>query len=236
MTPFSGLQIMKMRLATAAALLFAAGAIAQTVPAQRRVIRAYGEASVSVRPDVARISVGVVTQERTASDAATKNAEQAAAVIAALRALLGATAEIRTSSYSLTALINAQQQITGFLANNVVEATVADLSLIGRVIDAAIQAGANRVESLRMGLKDDETQRAQALRLAAQKARVKAEAIASGLGVRLGAVISAQEGYQVQPVTNLDRGAIAAAAVATPIEPGTLDVRAAITLDLEAVQ
>ena len=235
----TGLRSMTMRVAAAGAmLLLSTGAVAQTVPARRGIIRASGEASVSVRPDVARVALGVLTQDRTATDAATKNTEQAAAVIAALRSLLGAAAEIRTISYTLGPMYNyppgGQPQLTGFSANNVVEAVVSDLALIGRVIDAAIQAGANRVDSLRMGLKEDDAVRAQALRLAGQKARAKAEAIAAGLGVRLGPVVSAVEGYQVQPVSNVDRGA--AVAVTTPVEPGTLDVRAAVTLELEVVQ
>jgi uncharacterized protein YggE len=229
---------MMMRIAAAAALLFAATSMAQTVPAQRRIIRAYGEASVTVRPDVARVSVGVLTQAQTASDAATRNAEQAAAVIAALRSLLGATAEIRTVSYTLgpvyTYPSGGQPQLNGFQANNVVEAVVTDLGLVGRVIDAAIQAGANRVESLRMGLQDDDSARAQALRLAGQKARTKAEAIATGVGVRLGAVLSAVEGYDVRPLTTGERTAVDVAAVTTPVEPGTLSVRATVTLELEA--
>lgn len=184
--------------------------------------------------------MGVTTQDRTASEAATRNAEQAAAVIAALRGLLGATAEIRTISYSLGPVYQyppgGQAQLVGFNANNVVEATVTDLALIGRVIDAAIQAGANRVESLRMGLKDEDPTKAQALRLAGQKARAKAEAIAGGAGVRVGALISAEEGYQIRTVGPTDRVGIAAPAAPTPVEPGTLDVRATVTLEFEVAQ
>jgi uncharacterized protein YggE len=231
---------MRLRIAAVAALMLATTAVAQTVPGRRGFIRAYGEGSVAVRPDVARLAVGVTTQDRTASDAATKNAEQAAAVIAALRALLGATADIRTVSYTLGPVYQyppgGQAQLVGFSANNIVEAAVTDLALIGRVIDAAIQAGANRVESLRMGLKDEDPTRAQALRLAGQRARAKAEAIAGGAGVRLGAVVSAEEGYQVRPVSPTDRGGIAAAATTTPVEPGNLDVRATVTLEFEIAQ
>lgn len=229
---------MRLRIGAVAALLLATTAVAQTLPPRRAFVRAYGEASVSVRPDVARVSVGVLTQDRTASDAATKNAEQAAAVIAALRALLGPTAEIRTVSYTLGPVYHyppgGQAQLTGFNANNIVEAVIGDLSLIGRVIDAAIQAGANRVESLRLGLKDEDPVRAQALRLAGQKARAKAEAIAGGAGVRLGPVISAEEGYQVRPVGTTERVGVAAAT--TPVEPGLLDVRATVTLEFEIAQ
>ncbi|HYO84316.1 MAG TPA: SIMPL domain-containing protein [Bryobacteraceae bacterium] len=228
------------RLAAAVATAaFVMTASAQTVT-PRRIIRAHGEGLVQARPDVARLGAGVITQSATATEAASRNAEQSAAVIAALRGVLGATADIRTITYSLGPTYHyppggGQPQLTGFTANNVVEAVVNDLSIIGRVIDAAIGAGANRIESLRMGLKDEEPSRMQALRQAGQKARQKAEAIAAGLGVRLGAVSGAQEGYSVQPVNRVgdERAALAAA---TPVEPGTVDIRATVTLELEVLQ
>jgi len=205
----------------------------------RGVISAFGEATVPVRPDMARVSVGVVTQSANANDAASRNADDTASVIAAVRSVLGPSSDVRTINYSLNPNYQyppsgGQPTLTGFTATNIVQAAVNDLGLIGRVIDAGIQAGANRVDSLQLGLKDDEPVRAQALRTAAQKARTKADAIASGLGVRTGAVVAALDGYQTTPIT-YDRAALGAApaATATPVEAGTVDVRATVTLRLE---
>ena len=230
---------MKRAAAAIAISLMAMSAVGQTTVAPRRVVRAFGESSVSARPDVARIAAGVTTQAPTASEAASRNAEQSAAVIAALRSALGPNADIRTINYSLGPTYvyppgGGQPQLTGFTANNIVEAVISDLSVIGRVIDTAISAGANRIESLRMGLKDEDTPRLQALRQAAQKARQKAEAIATGLNVRLGNVAGAQEGYSVTPL-NVPAERMATATT-TPVEPGTVDVRATVTLDLEVLQ
>ena len=223
-----------------AAVLAVLPLTAQTVPAQRNHVTAVGQASVSARPDMARVSLGVTTEGTTASEAANKNAEQAAAVIAALRNALGANAEIHTVSYTLGPVYNyppggGQPTLRGFQANNIVEVIITDLSIIGRVIDAAIAAGANRVESLRLGLKDEEPTRAQALRLAGQRARAKAQAIAEGVQVRLGSVISAEEGYTtIYPPQPVDRSGGAMAAT-TPVETGTLTIQATVTLQLEAL-
>lgn len=203
---------------------------------RRGYISAYGEGTVAVRPDSAKVNLGVVTQAQTANDAATRNADLAAAVIAALRSVLGASAEIHTASYSLGPTYNyppggGQATVTGFSATNVLQATVNDLAITGRVIDAGIQAGANRVDGIRLTLRDEEPARAQALRLAAQKAKQKVETIASGLGVRTGAVVSAAEGYQV--IQPLAERSPAAAIAQTPIEAGTMDVRATVTLQVE---
>jgi uncharacterized protein YggE len=187
---------------------------------------------------MAKVSVGVTTQASTANEAAGRNADQVAAVIAALRNVLGQNADIRTISYTLGPNYQypqggGQPTITGFTANNVLEAVMTDLSIIGRVIDTAISAGANRVESLRLGLKDEEPVRIQALRLAGQKARLKAESIAQGVGVRVGPVVSVVEGVSVIPIAT-DRAAGATAAT-TPIVTGTLDIQATVTLEVEAV-
>ena len=211
---------------------------AQTATPRPGVIRAIGEGSVTVQPDVARMSFGVVTRAATANEAATKNAEQSAAMIAKLRELLGATAEIRTVSYSVSPNYqhhpNSEPTITGFIATNQVQTTIADLSIIGRVIDAAIQSGANQVYGPFLELKEDAAAKAQALREAGQKARAKAEAIAQGLGLRLGQIVAAQEGSVYHPLP-LQRD-MAVAAKATPIETGTLDIHATITLDIEILQ
>ncbi len=81
-------------------------------------------------------------------------------------------------------------------------------------------------------LKDEEPSRAQALRMAGQKARARAEAIASGLGVRVGPLMSAEEGFVYRVVAD---SRIAAQAATTPIETGSLEVRAQITVEYETL-
>jgi uncharacterized protein YggE len=217
-----------------AALALPALLLAQTAP-MRRVVRAYGEGSVSLRPDYARVSVSVVTQARTAQEAAAENAARAQTVIDQLRSALGSGAEIRTASYSLTPNYSSpgpgqQPVLVGFTAINVVEVGIADVNATGRIIDTAISAGASRVDGLRLTIKDEEPPRAQALRLAGQKARARAEAIAAGLNVRLGQVLTAEEGVSYRPIPVDIR---TTAPTTTPVETGTLDVHATVTLEIE---
>ena len=126
-----------------------------------------------------------------------------------------------------------EDELNRFTAANTVQATVNDINIPGKLIDAAISAGANRVDSLRFSVKDDLPLRKEALRLASIQARQRADSIALGLGVRLGAVLDAQEGYSVVPVASIDS---AVAATVTPIVPGSVDVRATVTLDIEITQ
>jgi uncharacterized protein YggE len=201
-----------------------------------RHIRAFGEGVVSVRPDVARINISVITQGATAEQAAAENATVATAVNDALTGKFRG-AEIRTLSYTLSPNYRSQAPgqpsvIAGYTATNTIEITTGDLAVIGQIIDTAIGAGAARVDGLRLTLKDEEPARSQALRLAGQKARAKADAIALGVGVTLGRVIAAEEGVSYRPVELDTRAATAAP---TPIEPGLLQVHATITLQMEIV-
>lgn len=209
----------------------------QTVP-RRGFLRAFGEASVSVKPDMATVRASVITQGKTAEEASQLNASRATALFDRLKQAAGPAGEIRTVSYSVTPQYTYPREggtptLTGFTATNTVEVTIEDLNLTSRVIDTATEAGAARVDALRLGLKDDDPARAQALRAAAQKARTRVESIALGLGVRIGALISAEEGYVYRPLTSDERAAAPAAAISTPVEPGTLEIRATVTVEYE---
>lgn len=208
----------------------------QTPPVRRPFIRAVGSAGVSAKPDLVRIDLGVVTQAATAQEASTQNAVQVSAVLDKLRSVAGPGADIKTISYSLTPNYitppgGGPATLQGYTVTNIVEVSTDNLasSMIGAIIDAAIAAGANRVQSVQFLLKNDQPVRAEALRMAAAQARSQVEAIASGLGVKPGAVLSAEEGsnYNIQPLN------ASAAGTATPIQPGLIEVRATVTLELE---
>jgi uncharacterized protein len=211
---------------------------AQAQTARPRFVRAFGEATVSSTPDQAKIQFAVVTQAATADAASSQNATQVTTLLAALRSVLGQTADIRTLSYSLSPNYNSprdgsQPVIVGYTASNVVEATSGDLSIIGKLIDTGIQAGANRIQGLSFGLKNDQPARQQALKLAAAQARARADAMASGLGAKTGAVVSIVEGVETSVQL---RGVVATAAPSTPIEAGPVDVHATVTLEVDLTQ
>lgn len=203
---------------------------------RRPSVRATGEASVAVTPDQAKIEIGVVTQAATAQQAAAQNAAQVEKVISQLKQAAGANAALKTANYSLSPNYNyppngGTPTLNGYTASNTVQLTSSDLAGIGKVIDAATQAGANRVVALQFGLKNDLAAKSQALKLAAAEAKSRAEAIAAGLGGRVGSVIAAQESVPegVRPMMAQAR----LAAAPTPVEPGSVEVSATVTLEME---
>ena len=65
------------------------------------MVRATGEGVISIRPDQAKVNVGVVTNAATAEEASNQNATQTEAVIKALTGVLGSASPIRTGRWWL---------------------------------------------------------------------------------------------------------------------------------------
>ena len=202
-------------------------------------IRVTGEAAVTTKPDQAQIDVGVVTEAKNAQAAATENAEKLDAVLGEPRKALGPGADIKSTSYALTPMYHYPKEggtptITGYSTTNVIQVKTHELTQVGKIIDTAAQSNANRIQSLQFTLKDEQAVYIQALREAVARARAKAEAIGSALGLKIVRVLSAEEGgQQSRPVYAEGMRARAAAPVQTPVEPGTLEVRATVTLTVE---
>jgi len=210
----------------------------------RPTIRVSGDSIVTVKPDEAEINIGVLTQADTAQAAATQNAQKQDAVISELKKTLGST-DIKTIGYSVSPNYRypkegGQPTISGYTASNIVQVKTMNLLLVGKLIDLATQSGANNIQSLRFVLKDDSIARAQALREASTKARAKAEAIAAALGLKIQRVLRVEEGGStIRPAFEMGAGegiALRAQAAPTPIETGSIEVRATITLTVEVDQ
>ncbi|HYL00177.1 MAG TPA: SIMPL domain-containing protein [Steroidobacteraceae bacterium] len=237
-----------------AALLLASAALAAPAWGQAPAapaptlssIRVTGDARISARPDRVQIDLGVQTQAPLSADAASANARQLDAVLAAVRKAAGSAAQLRTVSYSLTpvyqyrsgaASSGGEPTVTGYTALNVVQVMLDDLARIGDVIDAATRAGANRVQGIQWTLRDQDTVRAQALREAATRAHAEAEVLAQALNLRILRVLTVEESSpQIVPVRvhmAVARATAGAAETPTPVEAGTLDVSANVALTVE---
>ncbi len=211
----------------------------------RRVTRVMvaGDSIVQAQPDTAIVTVSVVTQNRRAIDAQQENAAKTDAVIKALKAAVGANAEIKTSGYSLQPQRvykeNQPPTITGYEARNSVTVTLSDLNKLGSVIDAASQAGSNDISDVAFTLRQDRQARDRALSEATQEAMTKARVIAQALGGRVVRIVEVQEeGFQQrppQPVYAMETMA-RAGKVATPIEVGSLDITSRVQLIAEVEQ
>ncbi len=221
-----------------------AGAVSSMSGTTRVVVS--GDSLVQARPDTAMISVAVVTQAQTALAAQQDNARKSEAMVRALKSAAGAGAEVETSGYSLQPQYNYRENqtptIKGYEARNTVTVTLGDLTKVGPVIDGATAAGANTIDNLAFTLRRDEPARDQALAGATRQALRKVQVLAQALGGRVGRIIEVQEASVGRPVPIYDtarRGRVANASLSmeaqTPVEIGTLDIRAQVQLVAEII-
>jgi uncharacterized protein YggE len=202
-----------------------------------------GDAIVQAQPDTAIVSIAVVTQNASASEAQAENASRTDAVVRAVRVAAGAGAEVKTGGYSLQPQYAYKEgqapTITSYVARNSVVVTMSELGRVGAVIDAASRAGANSVDNLQFTLRRDKLVRAQALTEATQEALSKAKVIAQALGGRVVRIYEVQEGGASRPpiiyakqMESMARTSMADAPH-TPVEPGSLDITSQVQLVAE---
>lgn len=124
----------------------------------RGYISASSEKDKDVYPNVAEISFTKETTEKTIELASTKNKEVMAEITKSLQAFQGDKTEIRTGSYSANpnyTYNKSKKTLTGYTVVNSITVRTKDTEKLGKMIDAAIKAGADRVGSLAFSYQND---------------------------------------------------------------------------------
>ena len=210
-------------------------------PPPTPAVTATAEAVITVEPDQAEMDIGVVSQARNAPDAAKENAEKLSRVLAQVKKILGSGDEVKTAAYSLTPNYRYPQggkpEITGYTASNTLRIRTGNLDTVGKLIDAAMQSGANNINRLVFTLKNEQNAQLQALRIASQKAKAKADEMAAAVGlqaIRVLSIVEGERGFRPVPVPQLRAAQMEAMPAApTPVEAGTIEVRSTVTVTAE---
>jgi uncharacterized protein YggE len=212
-----------------------AGTAGQTARAQdddgqrEHTISVDGTGTVKIRPDVADVSLGVRVQRDRAGDASADAAEQMAAVVAALLAQGVAEDDIQTTELSLNAVYDwdrSPARLVGYEAANIVSIVVRDLTTVGAIVDAAVDAGATSINGISFRLEDTTAIETQAREAAMNDARAKADELAGAAGVAITGVISIVEtgGPVPMPVYYGEAAGRMAADAQTPVLAGNVEV------------
>ena len=216
-------------------------AIAQSLqppaPPGPPVVVASGVATVKRAPDQAFVTF--ITESRAArpAEAQKLNAQAMAQVQEAVkRAGISADA-VRTLSFNLREdvdWVNGKRTSRGYVVSNAIEVRVDKLDDVGRLLDAAVTAGATNVSSIRFELKGRSGAEREAVRLAVADARARADAAAEGAGTKVVSVVRIEEtsDRNIPPPMPMMRMAEArvAAAPETPVVAGEIEIRATVTL------
>ncbi|HEX8203969.1 MAG TPA: SIMPL domain-containing protein [Isosphaeraceae bacterium] len=196
-----------------------------------------GVGRVSAAPDVAEIGVGVTTQGGSAQETLRANTQAMTALLAELKQRGVAAKDVQTTNISVNPRysqpaprqLNQPQEesaprIVGYDVTNMVQITARDLTKLGSVLDAVVQAGANQIQGIRFRIDEPENLLDEARMKAMANARHKAEILAQKAEVVLGPPIrileSGGETSPPMPLMALGRGMAAMAAAPVPVAAG----------------
>jgi uncharacterized protein len=210
-----------------AALLAGCATTGATAPGDSG-IAVTGTGRVAVRPDLAVVDVGVEARAARLADATDEVNRGMREVLARVKALGVADADIRTTVFRVEPVSDPRQpaetsaRIIGYRVLNVVEVRARDVDRVGPIVDAAVGAGANVVGQIQFRLADPSRAEAEARRLAMQDAAETARQTAAAAGVRLGRLLATTEAPTYQPYSG--GRAVMMSAAGAPVEAGQLEV------------
>jgi uncharacterized protein YggE len=227
-------------LLTAALAALAAPALAQPVrlePAMMpRTVTVAGDALVEAAPDRAVVRIGLQTEGQTAQETLERHEQDVQRVLTAVRRAGIADRQIEIEALSLGERWVEGGRRDGFVANRVVAVTVDDLRLVPQLVSTAVAEGANRLDGLFYTLQDPDRYEDQALEQAFERARAKAQRIASAAGLTVGRVVAVHE-QGVMPVppvpmpyARAEMAMDASAGHPGAYSAGTSEVRAAVVV------
>jgi uncharacterized protein YggE len=215
--------------------------INQAAPPAVRSLNVNGTGQVYLTPDIAYIYIGVHTEKANAAEAVEANTAETQKVIAALKQAGVEAKDIQTTNFSIwpnTQYGPEGQQIgVNYVVDNSVYVTVRNLDNLGSLLDAAVSAGANSINSIQFDVADKSQALKQARDAALENARTQAQELAAAAGVKLGDIQSISF-YDSSAAPYFDTfggkgggGGMETAAV--PIQPGQLTLTVTVSLTYE---
>ena len=220
------------------ALLLPCIALSETVAVtENATITVTGSASVTLKADYARISVGVSSKAATVEQAANENNAAIFAVIEALKEAGVAEEDIATSNYSVYAEYDyasfGGQKLTGYNVTNQLTVIIRDMDHIGATLDKATAAGANNIYNIEfLSAKADEAQD-EATVYAVQDAMRRAKLLASAAGLNLGGIKSISDTVASYGIVTRSYASKLDAVAGNSILPDDTSVSASVTIVFE---
>ena len=204
---------------------------------QPQTITVIGTGRASVQPDFADLRLGVTITAPTVESARSANSSTLAAVITRLKAIGIEDRDLQTSIVSVSPQYDysregAPPRLAGYTFSNLVAAVIRDIERVGDAIDAALTAGATNVDHIAFRVADQSAAEREAREAAVADAHLKAETFASAAGVTIEGVAAIVESGAPIPYPSpmVERMAFAAKDASTPIEPGTNEIVATVTI------
>jgi uncharacterized protein YggE len=194
-------------------------------PAPAHIVVVIGQGTAEAVPDQALTTVGVQVTRPSAQEAQAVAGTAMNRVVQQIIALGIPRERLQTVEISLSPQHQPNSdQISGYSAVQRIRATVDDVNLVGRALDAAVSAGANLVDGVSFALRDPAATRARALAAAVQDARATANALAGAAGVSNLRLVRLEEVGSGQPL----RAVFQVTPQTTAVLGGTLSINAQV--------
>ncbi|OIK11747.1 hypothetical protein BIV60_17665 [Bacillus sp. MUM 116] len=204
---------------------------------KNHVIKVTGEGELAIPPDLASVNLGVMTENKVLEEGQQQNSENVNRLIQTLLSLGIPRNNLQTFDYRIDSEYDFEQGKQIFRAYKVtyiLQVKLEDLTAIGRVIDTAVQNGANYVANVQFSLKNKEGYYQKALTIALNNAIEKANTIAATLRVSLNPTpISVTEGGTLPPPVLNPQMTYVKGISSTQFEPGELKIKATLTAVFE---
>lgn len=226
------------------ALALVLSACAPASNADVRTLSVSGSGEAFLAPDIAYIYIGVHTENPTAAEAVSENTSRTQELIQAIQDFGIDPKDIRTTNFSIYPM-DRFDPATGlpsgekvYAVDNTVYVTVRDLARLGDLLDTAVQAGANTVNSVQFDVADKDAALQEARAEAVKDAQAQAQALAQATGLSLGEIRSISF-LEAQPYPIFDGkgggGGAVSEGAAVPIQPGqlTFTVNVNVTYELK---
>ncbi|MEH7501475.1 SIMPL domain-containing protein [Neobacillus drentensis] len=200
------------------------------LPPKDHLIKVSGEGELAIQPDSASVNLGIITESKQLITAQQQNSLEVTKVINSLISLGIKKNNIQTFDYRIESDYDydqGKQIFRGYKITHILQVKIEDLSLVGKIVDTAVQNGVNYVSNVQFTAKNKESFYQQALVLAVNNATDKAKTIADTLNVTLIPTprLIIEGGSTVQPLFN-QPGAFVKGAASTQFEPGQIIVKA----------
>jgi hypothetical protein len=196
-----------------------------------------GNGTVYLTPDIAYIYVGVHTEDPDIAQAVDRNNTQAQAVVDALKNMGVAATDIQTSSFSVWSSQQSDpmtNQPSGYtyMVDNTVYITVRDLSKLSDLLNTAVGAGANNINSIQFDVSDKTAALAEARQKAMDNAASLAQELAGIAGVQLAGIQNiSYSDYMPSSYYGMGGGGGASVPNATvPIQPGQTQISVTVSV------
>ncbi len=201
-----------------------------------RTVTVSAAGNVSAEPDEATIATGVTSEAKTAREALSKNTEAMKKVIAELKTSGVEPKDIQTTQFNVEPVHVYPKEgqppvVTGYRVNNMVAVRVRDLEKLGAVLDQLVTVGANQMQGIAFEVSKAETLKDEARKEAMANAMRRARLLAAAAGADVGEVMQISEEVTVTgPQPMYGRRAMAASAEAVPVERGSQQLEARVTV------